>query len=123
MTGGMSLFGPDPGSVPAKPAGDRAARLRILITVKAAPNPSETYGETVCVAGLRVNLGSPGWVRLYPINFRELDSDQKFAKYDIVCRWRPSPTAVIPARRAGGHGWPRCARKRTWPAGRDAGDM
>ena len=118
MAGEMSLFGPDPGSVPVKPADDRAARLRILITVKAAPNPSETYGETVCVAGLRVDLESPGWVRLYPINFRELDSDQKFAKYDIVSlearpnrsdpraeSWRPQMATL----RKEGHlvGWPR----------------
>ncbi|WP_174549895.1 hypothetical protein [Herbidospora cretacea] len=56
----------------------------MLITVKAAPNPSTTYGETVCVAGLNLDLNSPGWIRLYPINFRELGSESKFKKYNIV---------------------------------------
>jgi hypothetical protein len=79
-----SLFAPEPGLVPTKPGGDRPVRMRVLITVKAAPNPSERYGETVCVAGLRLDLSSPGWVRLYPINFRELDSESSFRKYDIV---------------------------------------
>jgi hypothetical protein len=80
----LSLFAPEPGTAPAKPIGDRPVRMRMLVTVKAAPNPSERYGETVCVAGLRLDLGNPGWVRLYPINFRELDSDSSFRKYDVV---------------------------------------
>lgn len=58
--------------------------LRVLITVKAAPNPSAQYGETVCVAGLRVDPGHEGWVRLYPINFRFLEEDLKFKKYDVI---------------------------------------
>ena len=66
--------------------------MRVLITVKAAPNPSEKYGETVCVAGLRLDLDAGGWVRLYPVNFRELDSDGKFRKYDVVSLTaRPNP--------------------------------
>jgi hypothetical protein len=52
--------------------------------VKAAPNPSETYGETVCVAAVRADVTKPGWVRLYPINFRALDDDETFRKYDII---------------------------------------
>lgn len=58
--------------------------LRVLITVKAAPNPSATYGETVCVAGLRLDLEHMSWVRLYPINFRFIESDNTFKKYDVV---------------------------------------
>jgi hypothetical protein len=73
-----SLFGPESGTVPEKPADGRPVRMRVLITVKAAPNPSATYGETVCVAGLRLDLDAAGWVRHYPINFREFDSDGKF---------------------------------------------
>jgi hypothetical protein len=81
----LSLFAPEPGSVPDRPTGDRPVRMRVLITVKAAPNPSERYGETVCVAGIRLDLASLGsWVRLYPINFRELADNSKFNKYDIV---------------------------------------
>jgi hypothetical protein len=60
-----SLFGPD--SAPdIKQPHDQPVRMRVLVTVKAAPNPSATYGETVCAAALRLDLDSPGWVRLYP---------------------------------------------------------
>lgn len=61
-------------------------RLRVLITVKAAPNPSEKSGETVCVAGVALRGGDVDerWVRLYPINYRFLEQDQRFKKYDIV---------------------------------------
>ena len=80
----ISIFGPDEDGPAAKPPTDRAVRLRVLVTVKAAPNPSERYGETVCVAGLSADLGMPGWIRLYPINFRELACDDRFRKYDII---------------------------------------
>lgn len=69
----------------AKPA--RVSKeLEVLITVKAAPNPSERSGETVCVAGLALDEEriKSRWVRLYPINFRYLEQDQRFSKYDIV---------------------------------------
>lgn len=72
---------------PTEPPDDRArrpSRLRVLITVKAAPNPSATYGETVCVAGLRLDAGHEGWVRLFPINFRFIEQDHAFRKYDVV---------------------------------------
>jgi hypothetical protein len=61
-------------------------RLRVLITVKAAPNPSDKSGETVCVAGLALDDRGlwPHWVRLYPINFRFLEQDAQFKQYDIV---------------------------------------
>lgn len=55
---------------------------RILVTVKAYPNPSRKYGETVCVAG--IDIDTHGWVRLYPIPFRDLDEDKKFKKYTII---------------------------------------
>src|ERR1039457_4035592 len=103
----LSLFAPDAAWAPAKPASDQPVRLRVLITVKAAPNPSERYGETVCVAGIRLDPESSGWVRLYPINFRELDDDSSFKKYDIVSvdarpsrgdprgeSWRPQMTTL-----------------------------
>jgi hypothetical protein len=44
-----------------------------MITVKTYPNPSETYGETVCVAGVRLDRGRPEWIRLYPVKFRNAD--------------------------------------------------
>ncbi len=57
-------------------------KKRILVTVKAYPNPSKKYGETVCCAG--VDLSNFQLVRLYPVPFRDLDNDQKFKKYSIV---------------------------------------
>ncbi|WP_326554876.1 hypothetical protein [Micromonospora sp. NBC_01813] len=80
----MSIFGPDGSGPEAKPDTDEIIEMKVLVTVKAAPNPSERYGETVCVAGLRIDWESRGWVRLYPINFRHLDSDDKFRKYDVI---------------------------------------
>lgn len=59
-------------------------RVRALITVKAAPEPSKTYIDTVCVAGVRLDRETPEWIRLYPVPFRHLSTNQEFAKYDIV---------------------------------------
>lgn len=87
-----SLWDPDPDPTP-KPVHDQWVRMRVLITVKAAPTPSGAYGETVCVAGLRLDLGAQCWVRLYPINFRALDGNNQFRKYEIVnLRVKPSRT-------------------------------
>lgn len=54
----------------------------VLVTVKAYPNPSKKYGETVCVAG--IDLDTKKWIRLYPIPYRDLDDDKKFPKYSII---------------------------------------
>lgn len=98
--GQTDLFGIESASTVKPPR--EARKLRVLITVKAAPNPSATYGETVCVAGLSADPSFPGWIRLYPINFRDLDSNDQFAKYDIVevqTRCAVSPhTPTNPAR-------------------------
>lgn len=77
--GGQSLFGGSARSLP------HHGSARVLVTVKAAPNPSSQYGETVCVAGLRIDDdGSTSWIRLYPIPFRSLEQDQAFRKYDVA---------------------------------------
>lgn len=55
---------------------------RILVTVKAYPNPSRRYGETICVAG--IDIDNMRWVRLYPIPYRDLDEDRRFKKYTII---------------------------------------
>ena len=55
---------------------------RFLITVKATPNPSTKYGETVCVGGIALDSGQ--WTRLYPVPFRDLAEDKKFKKYTVV---------------------------------------
>ncbi len=60
------------------------AKERFLITVKTYPTLSQTYGETVCTAGIRED-GS--WLRLYPVPFRRLGETQQYKKYDwIECR-------------------------------------
>lgn len=61
-----------------------AERARVLITVKATPQPSEKYGDTVCVAGIRLDGARSTWIRLYPIAFRYLGDDAQFAKYDVI---------------------------------------
>lgn len=79
----LSFWGPEDAHT-AKPETTDRVPLRLLITVKAAPNPSARYGETVCVGALSIDPGRPGWIRLYPIHFRDLDDNSKFRKYDIV---------------------------------------
>jgi hypothetical protein len=112
----QSLFAPDPNAETHKPRGKNAERLKLLITVKAAPNPSQTYGETVCVAGLRMDPEHYQWIRLYPIHFRALEDPRAFRKYDVVTlEARPAPTdprheswrPVIPTLRTVNHldGW------------------
>lgn len=113
----LTLFAPDPdtGQAQSKPADDRPVRMTVMITVKAAPNPSERYGETVCVAGIRLDPEHGGWVRLYPVNFRELDDDSRFRKYDIVSleatpsrgdprseSWRPRMGTLVTERHLAG---------------------
>lgn len=77
-----------------EPKGGRSGELRdprpgeetveVMITVKTYPNPSETYGETVCVAGVRLDRSQPEWIRLYPVKFRNADFDSQFKKYEII---------------------------------------
>ena len=56
-------------------------KLKILITVKTYPIPSATYDELVCTAG--VTEGGE-FVRLYPINFRDLPFSQQYKKYQWI---------------------------------------
>lgn len=55
---------------------------KILVAVKAYPNSSTKYVETVCCAG--VDLNTNQWLRLYPIPFRLLEDEKKFKKYSII---------------------------------------
>jgi hypothetical protein len=59
-------------------------RISVLVTVKAYPALSATYGETVCVAGIRTDTPRPEWVRLFPVQFREMRFDQRFKKYQLI---------------------------------------
>lgn len=55
---------------------------RVLVTIKAYPNPSRKYGETVCCAG--IDIDTLQWIRLFPIPYRDLDVSQKFKKYTVI---------------------------------------
>jgi hypothetical protein len=52
--------------------------LKVLITVKTFPIPSSKYDELVCTAGVNE---SGDFVRLYPVNFRDLPYSQQYKKY------------------------------------------
>ncbi len=56
-------------------------RLKVLITVKTYPIPSAKYDELVCTAGV---TEQGDFIRLYPINFRELPYDLKYKKYQWI---------------------------------------
>jgi hypothetical protein len=56
-------------------------RIRVLITVKTYPIPSSKYDELVCTAGVQED-GT--FVRLYPINFRDLSYSQQYKKYQWI---------------------------------------
>ena len=54
---------------------------KILITVKTYPVLSRKYQELVCTAGV-TEKGE--WRRIYPVQFRQLQKDQKYKKYQYV---------------------------------------
>lgn len=56
-------------------------RMKVLITVKTYPIPSAKYDELVCTAGVRED---GAFIRLYPINFRDLPYSQQFKKYQWI---------------------------------------
>lgn len=56
-------------------------KLKVLITVKTYPIPSKQYDELVCTAGV---TESGDFVRLYPINFRELPFEKQYKKYQWI---------------------------------------
>ena len=57
-------------------------KIRARVLVKAYPQPSEQYGETVCVAAITED-GSR-LLRLYPVRFRNLDPEQRFKRFDLI---------------------------------------
>jgi hypothetical protein len=56
-------------------------RLKVLITVKTYPIPSAKYDELSCTAGV---TEEGDFVRLYPINYRDLPWSQQFKKYQWI---------------------------------------
>lgn len=64
----------------------RSGSSSAVVLVKALPQASEVYGETVCVAAVD-EYGR--WLRLYPVTFRELKGEQQFGRWDrISFKWR-----------------------------------
>jgi hypothetical protein len=83
-------------------------RIRMLVTVKAYPSISTKYGEAICVAGVRLDTPTPQWARLFPVRFRDLPFEQRFAKYEVIeleaCQhstdkrvetWRPNVDTIV----------------------------
>jgi len=56
-------------------------KIKVLITVKTYPLPSNEYQELVCTAGVKED-GS--WIRLYPIPYRHLPYSQQYKKWDWI---------------------------------------
>ena len=75
----LDIFEPRATLLYDKPVSTTYEKARILITVKTRPEPSKSYGETVCIAGLRIDPDPEGlrvardirWVRLYPVPVRK----------------------------------------------------
>lgn len=54
---------------------------RVVVLVKALPQPSKTYGETVCCAGVTIDRK---WQRLFPVRFRQLSGAASFSRWDWI---------------------------------------
>ncbi|MXX94959.1 MAG: hypothetical protein F4039_02270 [Gammaproteobacteria bacterium] len=59
----------------------RKRKLKVLITVKTYPIPSTKYDELVCTAGV---TEEGEFIRLYPINFRDLPYEKQYKKYQWI---------------------------------------
>ncbi len=72
-----------------------------MVTLKAYPDIGKKYGEAVCVAG--IDRDTNDWIRLYPVAFRDLPQDRKFAKYATILvearksKSDPRPESYTPA--------------------------
>ncbi len=60
---------------------DVLPNAEVLITVKTYPLPSNSYVELVCNAGV---LSDGRWIRIYPVSFRGLPSEQRYKKYQWI---------------------------------------
>ena len=68
-------------SVPAQMGWELAT---VLATVKAYPAVARQSGESVCVAGVRLDGDASTWIRLFPVGFRDLPPDRQFVKYQVI---------------------------------------
>lgn len=59
-----------------------ARQIELVVTVKAYPAVGVKTGEAVCVAGVRTD--EPGWVRLFPVPFRDLPPQAQFKKWQRI---------------------------------------
>lgn len=61
-------------------------RRKILIATKTYPAISTKYKETVCTAGILLddNEKPLQWLRIYPIRYRGLDTDQRYKRWSII---------------------------------------
>ncbi len=75
------------------------AKKRVLITVRTYPTPARKGVEVSCTAGVTSDGES---IRLYPIPYRSLEEDKRFAKYEWIevdvakARSDPRPESYIP---------------------------
>ena len=56
-------------------------KRKVLVTVKAAPEPSKKYGDAVCTAGLTED---GEWIRLYPVPLDLWRRGRGFKKFDWI---------------------------------------
>ncbi|MEZ0476252.1 hypothetical protein AB6713_16765 [Luteimonas sp. B3_2_R+30] len=56
--------------------------MRARILVKAYPQPSHKYEETVCVAA--ASEDGREMLRLYPVRYRHLSKDRQFERFDLI---------------------------------------
>lgn len=83
----LAALGPREAALKSTPAVDYRAgweTITVLVTVKAYPVIAQKSGESVCVAGVRLDTSEPAWVRLFPVGFRALPRHQQFHKYDVI---------------------------------------
>jgi hypothetical protein len=61
---------------------EKHSRVTVRILVKAFPQHSDKYEETVCCAGVREDTGA--LIRLFPITYRRLPTEYQFDRYDLI---------------------------------------
>ena len=69
-------------------------RTRVRILVKAFPQHSDKYQETVCCAGV---TDDAQLIRLYPITYRRLAQENQFNRYDLIeaTLTKASPVPIV----------------------------
>jgi hypothetical protein len=60
---------------------DSDQTLEVMVCCKTYPAVSTRYAETVCTAGVDRDGNC---VRLYPVPFRFLESDQQYKRWDVI---------------------------------------